>query len=682
MNRTHRISHIHLSAFGTHSNRSITFKNGINIVYGHNESGKSTIAHFLEGMLYDFVKPGMKVQRYDALLDRFRPWTGDSYKGSLTYQIDEVKYRIERDFNRHEVQMINVETLEPIRFSYPKTPGDWLLKVNRGVFSSTINQHQSSSFMDRTEVETVNDLLVNLGSSMDRGISVQRVIKDLLQQKEDIGTYRSRTKPLGLLNERLKSLSKERLSLEVRLQDSKKNRAKLRELDENLLIKRDELNTLKKEQEKLYNKLDVMRAQELADLKNQLDEISHQITNEIGESLTPSTYYRVHQLKDEIDDINSQQTRLQTQLREVESERSRERIFMTGQKLMFIRPLEIVIIAFLLYFILPFSIDLKVITAIGLALLYGTGRYVILRRKNANIRRNDLEERRSTLTYELNEQKKIKYDKSLQIDHLLQSFNIQRVEQLDGLYARQEEEKKFSLQAREIRYKIAVIEDNGRGYFPTPELRKELDDITTNIDQLSVMIRDIEFDRNTLVLQVTQEDAAKNAHTEIVEELYAIELRIKQLMMKSDALSFAISGIEKAVSVLLKNNKAQLKHHVTEGMSTITNAKYTQSLLDDELGLHVFKDGGMPVPISILSKGTMDQFLLCLRLALVKVLYTDQVFMVFDDPFSDYDDTRLKRTLKLIVEESCTRQIIIFTSQQRERRALDEIGENYHYVVL
>ena len=80
-------------------------------------------------------------------------------------------------------------------------------------------------------------------------------------------------------------------------------------------------------------------------------------------------------------------------------------------------------------------------------------------------------------------------------------------------------------------------------------------------------------------------------------------------------------------------------------------------------------------------QGTMINFAL-LKDNFSKSVVHRSVFIVFDDPFSDYDDTRLKRTLKLIVEESCTRQIIIFTSQQRERRALDEIGENYHYVVL
>ena len=66
------------------------------------------------------------------------------------------------------------------------------------------------------------------------------------------------------------------------------------------------------------------------------------------------------------------------------------------------------------------------------------------------------------------------------------------------------------------------------------------------------------------------------------------------------------------------------------------------------------------------SEGTVDQIYLALRLAVSKELTPDAP-MVLDDALVRFDDVRHAAAMKILKEESCHRQIILFTCQSREQ---------------
>lgn len=94
-----KIKTLILTSFGKFKDRVIEVDDGFNLVYGENEAGKSTVQHFIEGMLFGFYKPYRKKRTYSEDFERFKPWGSDTYCGAMVMEQDDGReIRIERDF--------------------------------------------------------------------------------------------------------------------------------------------------------------------------------------------------------------------------------------------------------------------------------------------------------------------------------------------------------------------------------------------------------------------------------------------------------------------------------------------------------------------------------------------------------------------------------------------------------
>lgn len=96
-----KITELILKNFGKFTNKQILLTDGINIIYGENESGKTTLHTFLKGMLF-----GMERKRgRAAATDTFRtyePWENPNfYAGILRFTCGGRKFLLERNFDRY-----------------------------------------------------------------------------------------------------------------------------------------------------------------------------------------------------------------------------------------------------------------------------------------------------------------------------------------------------------------------------------------------------------------------------------------------------------------------------------------------------------------------------------------------------------------------------------------------------
>ncbi len=51
------LKELNLISFGKFQKKRFNLEEGLNIFYGENESGKTTIHNFIDGMFYGFLKP-------------------------------------------------------------------------------------------------------------------------------------------------------------------------------------------------------------------------------------------------------------------------------------------------------------------------------------------------------------------------------------------------------------------------------------------------------------------------------------------------------------------------------------------------------------------------------------------------------------------------------------------------
>ena len=94
-----RFIDLHIDGFGRFHDFSLTFAPGVNIIYGTNEAGKSTLHTFLQAMLYGFTRARGVEAEHDTMA-RLTPWENpDVYSGTLRFETDDAVWRIERDFH-------------------------------------------------------------------------------------------------------------------------------------------------------------------------------------------------------------------------------------------------------------------------------------------------------------------------------------------------------------------------------------------------------------------------------------------------------------------------------------------------------------------------------------------------------------------------------------------------------
>ena len=78
-----RFVDLRISGFGKFHNLAMEFGPGVNVIYGRNEAGKSTLHSFLRAMLYGVNTKERDRQGYIAEKNRYQPWGGGPMEGSV-----------------------------------------------------------------------------------------------------------------------------------------------------------------------------------------------------------------------------------------------------------------------------------------------------------------------------------------------------------------------------------------------------------------------------------------------------------------------------------------------------------------------------------------------------------------------------------------------------------------------
>ena len=152
-------------------------------------------------------------------------------------------------------------------------------------------------------------------------------------------------------------------------------------------------------------------------------------------------------------------------------------------------------------------------------------------------------------------------------------------------------------------------------------------------------------------------------------ELEALKGRIAALEDTYAALEIALNALAEARTELQRRFAPQIVKKAQTLFSMLTQGRYTQLAMEEDLRLHIRGEGEDTLRSSLWrSEGTVDQLYLALRLAVASEL-VPHAPLILDDALVRFDDNRLKLALELLRQEAENRQILLFTCQSREKTA-------------
>lgn len=255
-----------LKAFGKFDDAEFDFADGLNVVYGGNEAGKSTLHKFLGGTFFGFFKPYSKNKLYTSDYEKYYPWNSSTYAGSLQYEADGKTYILERGFDKNNeyVKLYDAVTGEDLTSildydSVTKLPcANRHLGVNGIMFDNTVSIAQMGNATDDALATEIGELLVNTTQTLSSDVSYMGAVEALKEKKNKIGTPRQSKSPYGLSVAKLEALNTEYAQARAVYDRSKRKYLELKRTEESL-------EGAKKDKKKL------MRLQYLEQLKGYLD---------------------------------------------------------------------------------------------------------------------------------------------------------------------------------------------------------------------------------------------------------------------------------------------------------------------------------------------------------------------------------------------------------------------------
>ena len=285
-----KIDNFKINNYGKIENREVILKNGINLIKGYNEAGKSTILSFLNSMLYgiDKTKKG-NISEYDKYL----PWLSTNFSGSMEYSLsDGQKYYVFRDFKKKIPVVLDKNRNDiTLNFKQSRKGIDFLdeqIGVDKKTFENTSISYQKLVVLDDKNKAEMAGRLANLVSTGEENFSYEELIKKLNnKQLEEIGSSRTKKRPINNIEERILKLEKEKMEV-LNVKDKKERMNEEREETQKQfatigyikqMINEIKENFLKKEAEKkiyseIYNRIEKKKEEIEEKKKERIDVIT------------------------------------------------------------------------------------------------------------------------------------------------------------------------------------------------------------------------------------------------------------------------------------------------------------------------------------------------------------------------------------------------------------------------
>ena len=675
-----KIKNIKVNAYGNIENKDINLEEGINIIHGANESGKSTLLNYIISIFYGISrnKDGKALSDYE----KYKPWNSNEFSGRISYKLENgEKYEIFRDFNKKNPKIYN-DKLEDIsdRFETDKKDGSKFfieqMGIDKQMYLSTVVSTQEEVRLDEKNQNMLIQKIANLAGTGEDNVSYKKALTKLQEKiRDEIGTNKTSQKPVNIIEKEIVEINNKIVETEKYRNrkyeiDAEKEQilSELKELEQQKQILQELQNSMKSEEE-TKNRLEIRE-------KNRKDNIAkiNELTNQKNTINAESE--RVQSAKNHLQDIikghKENIEKLNSEIEKIanEKEETQEK---EKPSILFIVITVVLAIALICSIIL---IKNYIVSGIlGVALIANIVFYVI----NKNKQKVKLREK-------INQEKQYKREKlENQKQQIIANVNTTEKE----LEKQEEEEKQVNSELSMLKGQIILLEKNNEKI--TEEIEQDnkaikeesnknkqqiiekykdknindllyindyqnyISKIEETINNNRIRIKGLEIEYNTIVPQLDE-------MVVLEEKREADKEKLAELREKESIINIAIENLMDAYEEMKTTITPKFTKNLSESIQKISSNKYNKVTINDENGMIIENNRGEYVEAIKLSTGTIDQLYLALRLSMIDELSKENLPIILDESFAYSDDNRLKNMLQYLSSELNNHQTIIFNN--------------------
>ena len=212
------ITEIYIKNFGMLSERRLRFSDGVQVLYGENESGKSTLHAFIRAMLFGMERGRGKAAAKDAFT-RYEPWENPgSYAGVLWFRCGGKRFRLERNFDRYTKRASLVCEDDGEELSVEHGDLEMLLGgMSASLYDSTVSVGQLAAAPGQELSSALENYAANFCETGGGDIDVNGALKSLREKQKE--TEKALHKAAGARDEMTRKMLQECRYLEQDIAD-------------------------------------------------------------------------------------------------------------------------------------------------------------------------------------------------------------------------------------------------------------------------------------------------------------------------------------------------------------------------------------------------------------------------------------------------------------------------------
>ena len=612
-----KINYLKINGFGKLENKEIKLSENINLIYGNNESGKSTLLKFISGMFYGISKNKNKKEFSDY--EKYKPWNKDEFSGKIIYQLDNnEQYEVFRDFTKKNPIIYNKNGEDISKhFNIDKTKGNEFFyeqtQIDEETFFSTAMISQKQVVLDNNEQQTLTQKMANILSTGEENISYRKAMEKLnKKQLEEIGTERTNERPINIINSKIEEIKEE--IKEINLEKERKNEVaeNIKNIEKEILEKNTKIELIK----------EIRKHKDKYRIEEEKIKINKKIIEEENE--------KINNLKNKINNKQKNKNK--------------------KNYLLFIMFLLIIINILLLIFNKNkiFLWTLIAFSIISIFLIIFNYRKKIKNKKLQKDYKNKIKNEIEIIENNIkNIENKIKntereINKNTETEKLLikNKYN-KNIEEIDNL---------LNLNSEKINIELEETEN------------------VLSASRLKLNTNEIDY-KNL--------EEKENKYVELEEKLQGYLQEKEDLKSLNNSIELTKQALENAYKKMKNEITPKFTKNLSEIVEKISAGKYKNVKFMDGEGIIVELENGEYVNANKLSIGTIDQLYLSLRLSAIQEISEENMPIILDEAFAYYDTERLTNILTYLNKTYTNKQIIIFTCSKREQEILEKNNIKY-----